>query len=103
MLSIGTGTEPVAGAPVFIIQHPAGEPKQISKINCAAGTVPVDGRTSASDFTHTCDTVGGSSGSPVFNETGDLVGLHHYGFNEGGFWTENRAIRMKRIVDKLAE
>ena len=88
-----------AEAPLMVIQHPGGEPKQISFIQCAAMDVPVDGRASDTDFLHTCDTAGGSSGSPVFDATGRLVGLHHYGFAEGQIeeWTENRAIRIKLV------
>jgi hypothetical protein len=76
------------------VQQPGGQPKQISKIKYTAKAVPVNGRASETDFTHTCDTVGSSSGSPVFNEAGQVVGLHHYGFGSGGEWNENRAIRI---------
>lgn len=95
--------DPEAAGPLFVVQHPAGQPKQISRVNCTADLVPVDGRAAETDFTHSCDTVGGSSGAPVFNSAGQIVGLHHYGFGEGGEWTENRAIRMKRIVDYLGQ
>jgi V8-like Glu-specific endopeptidase len=93
--------DPTSQSPIFIVEHPAGEPKKISKKNCVADSVPVDGRSTGTDFTHSCDTVGGSSGSPIFNESGDVIGLHHYGFNEGGTWTENRGVRMTRILDDL--
>lgn len=93
--------DPASHGALMIIQHPAGEPKQISKTNCAADRIPVDGRTSESDFTHSCDTVGGSSGSPVFDDSGKVVGLHHYGFAEGGDWSENRAVRMKLILEDI--
>lgn len=93
--------DPEIGAPLFIVQHPGGLPKQISKIDCKALAVPIDGRAEKTDFTHTCDTVGGSSGSPVFNESGQVVGLHHYGFGESGDWQENRAIRINRIIEHL--
>ncbi len=96
-----TPQDPKPDDVLFIVQHPGGEPKQISRINCAARAVPVDGRGNETDFTHTCDTVGGSSGSPVFDEDGNVVGLHHYGFGTSGRWTENRAVRMSRIVEHL--
>jgi len=103
LLPLDSATDPAAGDELFIVQHPAGQAKQISKINCTAGTVPVDGRATESDFIHNCDTAGGSSGSPVTDSAGNLVGLHHYGFNEGGVWTQNRAVRIKQIVEHIGE
>lgn len=95
----------VKGQDLFIIQHPGGEPKKISSEECAASLDPVSGRGDDTDFTHTCDTASGSSGSPVFNGDGAVVGLHHFGFedhpNEG--WSENRAVRLLRLYDWLSE
>lgn len=80
--------------PLFIIQHPGNVPKSVSLLDCAAGDIGVDGRAQGVDFTHTCDTAGGSSGAPVLNEAGALVGLHHFGFEDSpeSNWTENRAV-----------
>ena len=91
-VEITTGISDPEG-PLFIIQHPGSQPKQVSFINCAAVQMNVDGRAAGSDFTHTCDTAGGSSGSPVFNADGALVGVHHFGFMDDtdGIWTENRS------------
>lgn len=97
-------SEPAPERPLMVIQHPGGQPKQVSVVECAAMAVPVDGRAPGTDFTHTCDTAGGSSGAPVFDRTGTLVGLHHYGFAEGQVadWTENRGIRISRVRDWIA-
>jgi V8-like Glu-specific endopeptidase len=90
---------------LFIIQHPSGFPKQVSYKGCGATGVPVEGRAADSDFSHRCDTLGGSSGSPVFDLAGRVVGLHHYGFADGegqaGAWNENRAVRMQKILERL--
>lgn len=58
---------------VCIIQHPEGGPKKISvhknqvrAVDAAKGLVQ-----------YLTDTLGGSSGSPVFDERWDLVALHH--------------------------
>ena len=88
----------INGEELFIIQHPAGETKQISMNECAVSRPVADGRAAATDFAHTCDTLGGSSGSPVFTTDGRLVGLHHYGRGVG-YWNENRAVRIPRILD----
>lgn len=98
------GPEAEIAGPLILIQHPGGEPKQVSFIACEAIQDPVDGRGPETDFTHTCDTAGGSSGAPVFDLQGRLVGLHHYGFAEGQIeaWRENRAVRIDRLHGWLA-
>ena len=88
----------------MIIQHPGGQPKQVSFFpNCAGATVTVPGRqTTDSDFGHVCDTLGGSSGSPVLDfDTGQVVGLHHLGFREGIDKPENQAVHVKQILADL--
>jgi V8-like Glu-specific endopeptidase len=89
------------GSGVIVIQHPAGKPKKIAKTNCLIEDVPVDGRREDSDFAHSCDTEGGSSGSRVSDTNGRLVGLHHYGFDEGGIWSRNSAITLSVIAADL--
>lgn len=92
------------GQALTIIQHPAGEPKQVSKIGCSVSKAVANGRAPDSDFSHLCDTLGGSSGSPVINQEGKVVGLHHYGFDEGIFWNKNRAVRgsfVKKAINDL--
>jgi Trypsin-like peptidase domain len=77
------GKRPASGDLLRIIHHPECLEKRVS-FNCAvdqAARPSWDGAAThaASEFSHRCDTEGGSSGSPVFNVTGELVGLHHLG------------------------
>ncbi len=61
------------GEPVNVIQHPAGEPQQISIRNNNITDI-------TNDFLHyAADTERGSSGSPVFNMQWELAALHHSG------------------------
>jgi V8-like Glu-specific endopeptidase len=57
----------------------------------------------ATEFTHDCDSERGSSGSPVFNDAGQLVGLHHLGFDIDPQTCEqkdreNKAVRVDAIL-----
>jgi endonuclease G len=61
------------GEYVSIIQHPGGEPKQIS---VRENQLVELGDTR---LTYLCDTAPGSSGSPVFNDSWQIVALHHSG------------------------
>jgi formylglycine-generating enzyme required for sulfatase activity len=75
---------------LFVIHHPAGQPQRLTRAFCRAHpTTPL-----VNGFVrHQCDTLPGSSGSPIFAQTDDaFVGLHHAGglsaadpksFNEG--------------------
>jgi Trypsin-like peptidase domain len=89
-----------AGDPVFIVQHPNGEPK-----NVALARDPVS-YVDDKVLQYGTDTQPGSSGAPVFNEAWEVVGMHH-----SGGWlrrpsTEervfiNQGIRVERIVAGL--
>ena len=88
---------------VYIIQHADGKPKQIVINNCDVLDAVIDGRGPTSDFSHTCDTLGGSSGSPVMTVNHQVIGLHHFGIDQETYWDRNRAIRIPLILAKLAE
>lgn len=94
--SLGQSETVAQGVALAIIQHPDGRAKEVSLTDCTLTASPISGRGPQTDFAHTCDTEGGSSGAPVFDTTGALVGLHHFGFNDtpDSVWTENRAIRL---------
>lgn len=88
---------------LMIIQHPAGEPKQVSLRDCTVDGVPVAGRLlNPTDFGHQCDTKGGSSGSPVIHfGRRTVVGLHHLGFHPNSPNAFNRATQMGRVLAAL--
>ena len=55
------------------------------------------------DFGHVCDTLGGSSGSPVVESTdGAVVGLHHWRWPDGAKLPENQAVHIALILKDLA-
>ena len=95
----------IAGAPapkqydrVYIIQHPQGREKKIGMIHNVVVGVTED------VIQYRTDTEAGSSGSPVFNEQWQLVGLHHrWGSTVKGGRTEyyNQGRRIERVVAAL--
>ena len=73
------------GEYLTIIQHPGGERKQV----CVRENKLLKYDESASTLWYKTDTLGGSSGSPVFNQTWQVAGLHHSGVpatNDKGQW-----------------
>lgn len=64
---------PVIDEVAFIVQHPGGERKRIAYVRNQI--THVDDRV----VQYVCDTKTGSSGSPVFDEAGRLIALHHAG------------------------
>lgn len=103
------------GEPAAMIQHPGGAQKQVVEVGCEINKLEVPGRArdrNDTEFTHRCDTIGGSSGSPIVRTTMEntggvadcVIGLHHWGFVAGGdYETFNRAVRASVIVKSLKE
>lgn len=82
---------------VNIIQHPRARPKEVALHNNKV--VRVQDQT----IRYETDTEPGSSGSPVFNNTWDLVALHHAGQPLPGGRAENEGIRISAIVQHLLD
>jgi hypothetical protein len=74
------------GSPIIIVQHPQGD-----RLRLAIETNGIIGvNTARTRVTYRTNTLGGSSGSPCFNQDWTLVALHHSGdpgvsapYNEG--------------------
>jgi V8-like Glu-specific endopeptidase len=69
-------TDPATpGESLLVIHHPLGRPKMMSRFRCLALKEQPEG----TDFRHRCDTLGGSSGSLLFDANGKIVALHKEG------------------------
>ena len=65
---------PGAGKYLFIIHHPGGYPKRITRGFCQTSRPAVQNN----DIYHGCDTLPGSSGAPIFdNAINKVIGLHN--------------------------
>lgn len=96
------------GVEKLVVLHHAGcLPKRMSdtcKVEDLNHPSWVD-QTAGVDFTHSCNTELGSSGAPIFDDQGRVVGLHHMGFD----WQpncrdsdeRNKAVKIRRIVGDL--
>lgn len=82
-----------------IIQHPGMRKKEIALRNNAFDGLNKD----YSDFLlYKADTEPGSSGSPIYNDSWELVGLHHAaGNNKGGVFVNNEGILISSIINEM--
>jgi endonuclease G len=115
---IGSTGKVLEGEWLTLIQHPEGKRKQV----CVRENRFL--KRTDDVLWYSTDTLGGSSGSPVFNNDWQVVALHHMGvpeekdgriqtldgrdYDEGRDredaikWVANEGIRVSRIVDTLA-
>jgi V8-like Glu-specific endopeptidase len=82
---------------LLIVHHPLGRPKVISRFRCLA----VKDQEPGPELRHRCDTLGGSSGSLIFDSLAQGVALH----KEGGLDAKdaasfNSATRMAALLQK---
>jgi hypothetical protein len=88
---------------LVVVQHPIGGPKKASIEGCdVRGPRLVGVGPNETDFGHGCDTLNGSSGSPVMDLiTGGVVGLHHFGYTKDSAKLVNQAVRLELILQSL--
>lgn len=88
---------------LIVIQHPLGGFKQASIESCVVSDKQMSGISATpTDFGHKCDTLVGSSGSPVIAlSSGAVVGLHHLGFDPVTNTYVNRAVHLDLIAGHL--
>ncbi|MGI0493533.1 trypsin-like peptidase domain-containing protein [Alkalinema pantanalense CENA528] len=79
-----------AGDPVHIIQHPSGRPKEIVLFNNTFTTLY------DSFLEYETDTEPGSSGSPLFNNQWELLGIH-----QGAIFTEDEGSPTRKVTGFL--
>ncbi|MBK5447506.1 trypsin-like peptidase domain-containing protein [Bacillus sp. TH22] len=88
-------TEISEGEDVFIIQHPGGAEKMVSLSENMVTAV------SGYKIQYITDTLGGSSGSPVFNDSWEVVALHHAAISDGNGKVNNEGIAIGEIKKKI--
>jgi V8-like Glu-specific endopeptidase len=99
-VDLGKRAEATVNDFVSIIQHPNGGPKKIAFTDNKVSAVFND------LVQYSTDTEPGSSGSPVFNQDWELVGLHHRGGGlagpDGKKYFTNEAIQIAPVVRDAA-
>jgi len=90
--------EPNLGSHITLTQHPSGSPRQLT----FGRILSYDGERRR--VRYSANTKNGSSGSPVTNNRGELVALHHAGDpNFARLATYNQGIPIGRVCDYLKQ
>lgn len=97
-------SEPTYGDGIYIPQHGSGNPKELAIESdqngsglCQIDVASANGRGVNTDTGYFCDTIGGSSGSPVLKTSSNkAIALHHFG------GCENQGVKISKIWPKVA-
>lgn len=100
-----TVRQPQQGESIFIPQHGAGNPKELAMFSdqnnsgvCEIDIAVTAGRAAGTDTGYYCDTIGGSSGSPVIAaQTNNAIALHHFG------GCTNQGVLISKIWPQIAD
>jgi hypothetical protein len=97
IVKLSEAVTPVEQEPAFIVQHPGGDRKRLGFVRNQVSSF--DDRV----LKYLTDTQEGSSGSPVFDSQGRLIGLHHAGGTPQTVagkppLCKNEGIRIPRVV-----
>jgi serine protease len=95
---------PSLGEVIYIPQHGSGNPKELSidsdqnaSGKCEIDVASANGRGTNTDTGYFCDTIGGSSGSPVLAASSNkVIALHHFG------GCENQGVRIDKIWPQVS-
>jgi hypothetical protein len=100
VLKLSEAVTPTRQAPAFVIQHPGGDRKRVAYVRNQV--TDLDDRV----VHYLSDTQSGSSGSPVLNDGGRLIALHHAGGTPQEVagkppLKKNEGIRIERVIAGL--
>ena len=100
VIELASAAPPKPGDVAYIIQHPAAARKRLGFVRNTISDV--DDRV----LHYLTDTQPGSSGSPVFDASGDVIGLHHAGGAPQAVAgkspvSKNEGIRTSRVLERL--
>ncbi len=104
---IRLGEEVADKEPLTLLHHAGCRPKRLSDLCSVKAVDHSSWRDDVVDidFGHTCNTELGSSGAPVFDRQGRIVGLHHLGFEWNSDCTDsdklNKAVKIGTILKDL--
>jgi hypothetical protein len=88
---------------LILVQYPSARLKTISLVDCRVLSEAVTDRPNRpDDFSHLCDSEGGSSGAPLMDEaTGRVVGLHYWGVYRKNKMGWNFGVKIPAILQYI--